>query len=410
MNRLAVYLNEQHVGWLDETEAFVRFTYLPHHVQAKGAALSYSLPVRTEPYEGAETEQYFSNLLPDDYVRTRIGEILKIPRENTFALLAAIGGDCAGAISFFPEGTAPETVRPSYRALADSESAQIISNLERRPLDVGEDGFRVSGAGAQDKLVACLKDGHVLLPLNGTPSTHILKPDIRNYPNSTLNEWYAMKLGERCGLNMASCDIVTLQGVRCYVTERYDREFVDGRVRRLHQEDFCQLLKVDPKRKYESVGGPGLVECFGLLREVGLSATDTLELLRRVVFNFLVGNGDAHGKNLSLLYRAGKSELAPMYDVMCTTVYPEVSKRMAMKIDGTYDFKWITRGKFLRFGSRVGIGEKLMIRTIDALVKRIRKAAPAMSAWCAKRHPSGIYGEIAEGIERRCRQIERLEA
>ena len=406
MNRLSVYLCDRLVGWLDEqTDSSLRFSYLPEYVQAGGTALSFALPVRENPYAGAETEAYFSNLLPDDYVRTRIGEILQIPRDNTFALLKAIGGDCAGAVAFYPEGVTPQTPAAEFRKLSDREAVRILSDLEKRPLDVGEEGVRISGAGAQDKLVACVRGRHVYLPLNGTPSTHIVKPDIRNYPNSVLNEWYSMQLAKACGLTAAKCGILRLQGSLYYVTERYDRETDGGEVRRLHQEDFCQILGVDPKRKYESVGGPGLVDCFALLRRLELSAKDTVEMLNRVFFNFLIGNGDAHGKNFSILYRDGKSFLAPLYDIMCTTVYRDVSKRMAMKIDGEYGFRWMTRGKFIRMGVRLGFGERLVVRTLDRMAARISAAAPRLAEKCRARHPSRIYDEIVEGIARRCAQV-----
>lgn len=405
MSRLAVYLCERPVGWLEEGTPFLRFSYLPDYVKERGDPLSFSLPVREEPFEDEGTESFFSNLLPDDYVRTRIGEMLQIPRDNTFALLHALGGDCAGAIAFYPEGVTPPTPLAEYRKLTDREAVQILSDLEKRPLDVGEEGVRISGAGAQDKLVACLRGGHVCLPLNGTPSTHILKPDIRNYPNSVLNEWFAMRLAGACGLKTAKCEILKLLGKCYYVTERYDRETVCGETQRLHQEDFCQILGVDPKHKYESVGGPGWADCFSLLRRLELSAADTVEMLNRLVFNFLVGNGDAHGKNFSILYQGGKRTLAPLYDVMCTTVYPEVAKRMAMKIDGEYGFKWMSYGKFIRMGEKLGLGERLVAGTLRRMVRRIGQAAPRLAEKCQARYPSRVYAEIVEGIRWRCEQV-----
>lgn len=406
MESLDVYLKGRKVGILQDTAKGLVFSYDADYVGAPASEpLSFSLPVCGVSYDGPEVETYFSNLLPDDYVRTRIGEILKIPRENTFALLAAIGGDCAGAIALYPSGRIPDQGQESFRPLKDEEAVRILADLEKRPLNVGDEGFRISGAGAQDKLVACVRQGHVWLPLNGTPSTHIIKPDIKNYPGSMLNEWFCMKLAAVCGHDVAACETLSLCGETYYVTSRYDRELVDGRTQRLHQEDFCQLLKIDPKHKYEAQGGPGLAECQELMKRLSLSAAEIVAFWNRVAFNFLIGNGDAHGKNFSVLYRNDRCELAPMYDLMSTTIYPEVGKRMAMKVDGEYAFKWMSLGKFCRQAEKIGMRASLMERILNHQAKQLLKKAPALVGRCHRQYPSSIYVQIAEGIMARCKQL-----
>ena len=311
MESLDVYLNDRKVGRLDDENGSLSFAYDAGYL-ADGVRepLSHALPLRREPYSHVSVEPVLSNLLPDDIIRTRLGEILQIPRENTFAFLKAIGGDCAGAVAFFPSGRTPAAdTAGEFRELSDDEAGAVLDNLEKRPLDIGEEGLRISGAGAQDKLIACIRDGRVLLPLNGTPSTHIIKTEIRNYPGSVENEWYSMSLAAACGLSVAESGIVVIGGRRRFVSTRYDRMQADGRVKRLHQEDFCQMLGIDPKRKYETLGGPGIVASFRLLRDLSVSAADTLEFIDRLIFNFLVGNGDAHGKNFSVLYKDGVATL-----------------------------------------------------------------------------------------------------
>ena len=155
----------------------------------------------------------------------------------------------------------------------------------------------------------------------------------------------------------------------------------------------------------EVLGGPGIVASFRLLRELSLPASDTLELLRRIIFNFLVGNGDAHGKNFSVLYHGRKSALAPMYDVMSTAVYPDVSKRMAMKIDGEYSFRWITRGKFMRMAETLGFSRKTMAKEIDRMSSRILGKAPKLAEKLNAGFPSGCYRRICEGIVKRASQV-----
>lgn len=407
MESLNVYLHGVRVGRLTEENGRMSFAYLPEYERTRSAEpLSHALPVRAETYAHADVEPFLSNLLPDDIIRTRLGAILQIPRENTFAFLKAIGGDCAGAVAFFPEGVSPEEDPGNYRQLSDEEAGRILENLESRPLDVGEEGFRISGSGAQDKLIACFSGEGVSLPLNGTPSTHIIKNALRDYPDSVENEWFTMRLAAACGLRVANCEIAVIGGKRRYVTVRYDRKIVEGRTVRLHQEDFCQMLKIDPRRKYEALGGPGILDCLSLLRSASMSARDTLEFLNRVVFNFLVGNGDAHGKNFSAIYDGRLPTLAPAYDLMSTAIYPEVGRRMAMKIDGEYEFRWISRGKFVRMGEKSGIGAKVMERTVDRMVKTIVREAPRLVRQCVRQWPSSCYDRIVAGVLARADQLQ----
>ena len=168
MESLDVYLNDRKVGRLDDENGSLSFAYDEGYL-ADGVRepLSHALPLRREPYSHVAVEPVLSNLLPDDIIRTRLGEILQIPRENTFAFLKAIGGDCAGAVAFFPSGRTPAAdTAGEFRELSDDEAGAVLDNLEKRPLDIGEEGLRISGAGAQDKLIACIRDGRVLLPLN----------------------------------------------------------------------------------------------------------------------------------------------------------------------------------------------------------------------------------------------------
>lgn len=410
MDSLIVYLNDIPVGRLTDDGKAMSFAYdRAYAADARNEPLSHAIPLSVEPFGPEVMEPFLSGLLPEDIIRTRLGRILQIPRDNTFAFLKAIGGDCAGAIAFYPEGVRPQSGEPRFRRLSDAEAGAILDALPKKPLSIGEDGFRISGAGAQDKLIACWKSGAVELPLDGTPSTHIIKTAIPDYPDSVENECYSMWLAKACGLNCAKCSIAVIGGRRRYVCERFDRIEESGRVRRLHQEDFCQLLHVDPKRKYESLGGPGIATSMSLMRELSLSAADTLEFLRRIVFAFLLGNGDAHGKNYSVLYRGRTAALSPMYDIMSTAVYPEVSARMAMKIDGEYAFKWITRAKFLRMAEKLGISPRTMDKEINRLQKCIEKCAPAVAERLSARFPSPCYGHIVDGILGRCAQLAKCE-
>ena len=407
MERLDVYLCDRLVGALERSERGVTFRYLPDYLSAGSpAVVSSTLPLSDRVYEERDVMAFFSNLLPDESVRQRIAEILKLSSEDTFGLLRMIGGDCAGAVAFWEPGKKPQRPEePVYRELSDAESDALLRNLGTRPLGIAEDFRGISGAGAQDKLIACLRTGRIFLPLHGTPSTHIIKPGIERFPESVYNEHFCMKLSSRCGFDTADCEILRVADVDYYVTRRFDRESSDGVVRRLHQEDFCQLLRCRPEVKYQDQGGPSVVECAKLLREMRLPGADMLSFVDRVVFNFLIGNGDAHGKNFSVLYHGNRPRLAPQYDLVCTAVYPSIAKKMAMKLDGKFEFRWVTSGKIVRTFERAGIGEKAVRDSIIRQVAAIRQALPGLLDEVNVRWPSPVYHDICQGIHARIRQL-----
>lgn len=407
MEFLNVFLHNRKVGTLQQDKGHLQFSYDEDYVTSPLAEpLSYRLPIRREPYADLPLSAFFSNLLPDEGIRVRIAEILGLSPENTFALLKEIGEDCAGAIAFYtPDKTPLAPGNPSYRSLSDQEAASILEHLPERPLNIGAQDFRISGAGAQDKLIACLKQNKLLLPLNGTPSTHIIKPGIERFPESVYNEFFCMKLATQCGIPAAKCDIITINNIPYYVTQRYDRQLKDGICLRLHQEDFCQLLGYAPTVKYEAEGGPGLLQCFELIRSMELQANDTIAFFKQVIFNFIIGNGDAHAKNFSVIYVNHKPQLAPAYDLLSTTVYPQLAPRMAMKIDGEYNFRWITPGKILRLTKKAGLSETIVKKCLADIKLKLDKQQSPLLQTSMTAHPAGIYHKIAQGIRQRLQQL-----
>ena len=408
MDKLDVYLCNRLAGALERADdGSLSFHYLTEYLDSGNAAvLSETLPLSPEPFGERDIAAFFSNLLPDESARRRIAEILRLPPEDTFSLLKILGCDCAGAIAFYPAGVAPrDPAEPSFRELDEREAAALLRDLSNRPLGIDEEFRGISAAGSQDKLIACVKDGKILLPLNGTPSTHIIKPGIERFPESVINEWFCMKLSKACGFNTADCDILRIDGEDFYVTTRYDRETLDGITQRLHQEDFCQLLKCRPEIKYQDQGGPSLAECAKLILDLRLPAADALDFVNRVIFNFLIGNGDAHGKNFSVLYRDKTPRLAPVYDALSTTVYPAIAKKMAMKFDGKYEFRWVTAGKIVQTFARAGIGEKTVRDAITRQCDKIREILHDFIDRAQTEHPSPILHDIAQGIHRRMKQL-----
>jgi serine/threonine-protein kinase HipA len=313
------------------------FAYGPEWLSDPEApAISISLPKRLEPFNRREARPFFAGLLPEEAQREAAARSLGVSAGNDFRLLEKLGGDVAGALTLWPEGEAPP--RPeglgAVEPLSDDRLVEILDTLPRRPLLAGEAGLRLSLAGAQPKLPVVLVNGRVALPAPGQPTSHILKPPIAGLPTTTENEAFAMRLAAAVGLGVAPVEPRRTEDRAYLLVTRYDRS-VDaaGAMRRLHQEDFCQALGVTPEHKYAAEGGPVFSEGFSLVRRACVQpAVAVLALLDAAIFNLLIGNADAHGKNYGLLYGPQGAELAPLYDLLSTVAYPQVHGKLAMKI------------------------------------------------------------------------------
>lgn len=367
-------------------------------------ALSWSLPLREAPFTQRECRGFFGGLLPEENNRKVIARILGISDKNDFAMLEQIGGECAGAISFFPEdehlpADDHSAIDNSYRELSEEELAQILRELPRRPLLAGEDGIRLSLAGAQDKIAVRLDDGMISIPRGSAPSSHVLKPAIAAYEGVVFNEAFSMALANACELNAARVQIGNANGIDYLLAERYDRIRNEaGNIQRRHQEDFCQALGIPSEIKYQSEGGPSLTKCFALIREASsVPARDLIALLDAVIFNLLIGNHDAHAKNFSLLYMPDHSiRFAPLYDLVCTVYYPALTDRMAMKIGGQRKSALVYPKDIERFAAKTGLGAAQVRARIPVLADKMLEKIPAIEK------PHRVSEDVAALIKARC--------
>lgn len=335
---LDVYLHDRKAGVLEQADdARLTFTYDRDYLATVALPISVSMPRREEAYGDAIARPYFSGLLPDERARRRLASALGVSRDNAFGLLEIIGGECAGALSLVPtDQSLPDPSGDSPEPLNEKRLGDVLALLRERPLLGGEQGVRLSLAGAQDKLAVCLIDDNIALPKDGRPTTHILKPFIEGLEGTVENEIFCMMLAARLGLNAPAVSKGSAGKTDFILVKRYDRiREKDGAIRKLHQEDFCQALSVPPELKYEEEGGPGIAHSQQLIqRATQRPAADRLKFQRMLIFHYLVGNTDAHAKNYALLYSQNSPDLAPLYDVVCTAAYPRLSKKMAMKIGG----------------------------------------------------------------------------
>lgn len=410
-DELDVFLNETRIGKLSETNGVMSFRYSPEFLNDSSAyPLSQSLPLKDMEFTDPVVENFFSNLLPDERMRNAIAMVLGTSPDNTFGLLKRIGADCAGAVSFYPAGNVPAALtKPVYRALSDSEAYAILDNLALCPLDAGDEGVRISGAGSQEKLVACVNAGTVSLPLYGTPSTHIIKPAITGIPDSVYNEFFCMKLAKICRIPVAECFILHLNEEDFYVVERFDRVKKNGVTYRLHQEDFCQVLNISPKLKYQEDGGPGIEECIEKMSQMHMPAMDRIHFIRLVIFNFLIGNCDAHAKNYAVLYRNGRPAFAPAYDLLSTMIYDNMSKCFAMKIGGENRMGQMTQSHFKTMAVKCNLNSKMILTELLELASMLPEKAKTLCGELNALHPSPVYERIVWEIGRLCSQILQCE-
>jgi len=390
VKRLSVYLNNISVGFLDfdKTGGFV-FEYDPLYIEQPSAyPLSCNLPLRREPYSGNAVRSFFVNILPEGDIRALIARISGISETNDMDLLEKIGGECAGAVSLMPPGGTP-SADTNYREITGIELDEMLSEKNSMPLLARHKELRLSLAGMQDKLPVFFNEERLCLPLGNSPSSHILKPDNRYFQGLIYNELFCQMLADSTGLNVPDVELFDTGKNRVYIIKRYDRIVHNGVLKRLHQEDFCQASGLMPEEKYEAEGGPGLAHCFSLIdRYSTRPAPDREQLLRWVIFNYLTGNADAHAKNISFLYRNGKPSLAPFYDLVCTMVWPHLSRKMSMKIGGENRFSWIRKRHWERFAGETGIKPSFVFDSIQEVSSLIESNAERVKAFIETRYGS----------------------
>ena len=382
--KLNVYFGNQKSGSLESTEnRGVIFNYDKNYLQNKNAVpLSASLPLQSEEFSQKQCIPFFSGLLPEEDSRKKIADYLHVSETSTLKLLEALGGECAGLISILPEENEVSQsdfyslTAVNYEPLEESRLKDFIEKMNTRPLMKADEKLRLSLAGAQEKLALAKLNGKWYLPLNGAPSTHILKPTrIGTLSTLAQNEYICMKLAKNFGLPVPEVDLLNIAGKDVFVVERYDRIKKEDSIQRLHQEDFCQALGIMSTSKYQNDGGPGIADIFGAIKKTcTVPALETQKFLRYVIFNYLIGNCDSHGKNYSLLYKNRTTELAPLYDAVSTVIYPGLTDKLSMKIGKHYEIQKVTKEDFSLLAENLDIKSSVVSKIFDDFGSKSSKA------------------------------------
>ena len=395
---LAIWLAETKVALVEQERGKLRLTYTQDALDRfplGSPLLSLSLPLTPRRYPEGVVRAFLEGLLPEGDARRAVADDFDLLASDTFGLVRTLGRDCAGALVIQPDDEQPPPQPTTMTAdpLNEADVAVLVRNLRSAPLGVSGD-VRISLAGMQEKLLLTrMPDGSWGRPVAGTPSTHILKPEHASYPNTVENEAFCMRMAKHLGLPVAGVETTTIGGRRLIVVDRYDRVVLsDGRVARLHQEDFCQALGIHPKKKYQDGGGPSLQRLGETLQAA--TGPDSLEmLLRGLTLNVVIANGDAHGKNFSLLHtQAGALELAPFYDLMSTLSYGD--NRLAMHVDEVRRTDRVTANRIVNEATKWGMSRRRASEVVEDLLARARDAAEA-----ARQETEDVPASVLETVE-----------
>ena len=368
---LSVRLHGLQVGVLRLVNGKMEFTY-DENAQKP---ISLSLPLQKEPFKEKVCRAFFGGLLPENpNMRELLAKKYNINVNDDFKLLKEIGRDCAGALSFH-EMTEPQKsyqmLKIEGSILSDEELTKYLEELPYRPYL----GKRLSLAGAQEKTAVCVINGKIALPNDDIPTTHIIKTALPKYVQSIQNEYICMKAAKEIGLEVAEVEIRKVGEIEFLLVERFDRKYSNNlECERILQEDFAQSLGVQARDKYKVT----FKDCLKVLNQTATPANSKLRFVRQVIFNYLIGNTDAHAKNFSVYLTNDGITLTPAYDLLCSSIY-DCDQRIAMKIGKARYYSDVTEKDWEIFAQDLDISHKLvqaeLERQKDYLPKIVEKLA-----------------------------------
>ena len=396
--KLAVYRNDELVGSLID-ESPIKFVYDSIWRNNHQESISPNIDSSNAEHSGQAVETYFENLLPEAGIRDLLK--LKFQVTTTFGLLSVIGGDTASDLTIMPENEAPK--EPQYQAITWQDIADQFNQQKGAIRNIQEqDGLKISLAGAQKKLSVCIdSNGNPLLPLGNSPSTYIVKPDIQGVEGvwaSAVNETFVMTLAAKLALGVAEAIYQPI--AKACIIKRYDRLLdANGRIKRLHQLDLCQLDAKPSTVKYESDGGPSLRRCRELLSQSGVNAADTKRFIQWIFFNLYVGNHDSHAKNLSIFFTPQNGvRLTPFYDLLSTSLYPGLSRKFAFNIGGESKPASINRDQINAMSALLGFKPTYVLNIAEEISTDLLELLDGVSVEINKMVSVGTEKTIVERL------------
>lgn len=380
MKSLNVFYESELVGVLSEdNEERLSFKYSESWLKTPNSfPLSIALKLTDELYGHLPTKAFFENLLPEGGVKESLEAHSETNIKGEFDFLKIYGEDCAGAFIITPKNEISKKIDQNLKKVITLETlySYLKQNKSLTDAIVNNEGGHFSLAGAQDKIPVIIEDNKIFIPLGNIPTSDIIKPYVR-YFNSTkdspYNEYFCMKLAGVAGLNVPDVDIIEGE-YPLYIVRRFDRIEVDGGIKRIHQQDFCQARGITSAKKYESDGGPTFASNYALVREVSVAPIlDLNQLLMWFWFNLVIGNNDCHSKNLAFLQTPKGLRLSPFYDLLSTTIYKEITSKFSYGIGKQMHWYKLSDKNLNLLATEIGISDIAIKNPAIKLFKELDK-------------------------------------
>ncbi|WP_320128790.1 type II toxin-antitoxin system HipA family toxin [uncultured Sphaerochaeta sp.] len=431
--KLFVYMNGLFVGTWEQAPSLLQsFTYDQTWLNnPKGRAISLSLPLSEITYKGIYVSSFFENLLPEsETVKKKLQIRFKTSSTRSFELLEHIGRDCVGALQILPQPIKTSSVPPEIGGtiVNEQEIANIlrdIRGLELKGETVSLRDFRISVAGAQEKTAFLKYQGQWMIPKGTTPTTHIFKLpigkiyDFIDFSDSIENEWLSCQIMHHFGIPVCKSDIYNFEEQKVLVVERFDRQWSQDQKQliRLPQEDLCQALGYPSDQKYQSDGGPGILEIMKLLQGSNRAEEDRILFFKTQVLFYLMAAPDGHAKNFSLtLGPKGSFHLTPLYDIM--SVYPLFKKtssslnpkrlKIAMGVYGKnihYTWNSIARRHWIETGHKAGLSQQKVEDILQEIISQVPSVIEATYKSIPPSFPISIVDAICRGMEKTAKKL-----
>ena len=393
-HRLCVLDADARVGAIDydSLEEQFSFEYDPQWLKGEGAyPLSPHLPLHGAPAASSTVRRFIENLLPEGRALDIVSTTHQVSRNNIFGLIRELGRETSGALSFLSEGVLPQSKAASRREIAREELKRRIDERAQVPFSVWDGRVRMSIAGYQDKLPVYMEEDRIYLVEGPLASTHILKPEPAEarLPMLVANEHYCMRVAQRLGLPAARVAILRLPDP-LLVVERFDRLPLPGRVHRIHIIDACQALDLPVAYKYERNFGSGtdvrhirdgvsFERLFSIARYTTRKAVALQTLARWAIFQYLIGNTDAHGKNVSFFSRPDGLAVAPFYDMVSAVQYEGLDRELAMAYGDEFRLDDVSPFALADFAKRAGLKRSFLAREMVRMARAAQAAAPTQA-------------------------------
>lgn len=377
--RLLVLLSGEPAGFLEREGAGLdpTFSYTSDYVARGEVALSAQLPIRSGVHAAQKVRPYLFGLLPEnDRARAAWSDRLGVDAEDAFGILAAMGWDCPGAVQFCREEDLDALAKRAdeLELIDEATIAGRIRGLagDEASWTMPEEHWSLGGQQEKFALTRLDEDGPWYAAHGSAATTHIVKPGIRALHHQALVEHLTMAAAAALGVAMASSAFLRFEDQWAIVVDRFDRDIDDGRIVRVHQEDFAQACGRMPTNKYESRNGPRLTDMMRVVtRESTSLPDDRLALADFIAINLVAGAPDGHAKNVSLLRAPGYVAVAPLYDLATGLAYDarNVERSVAVSIGGERLVSRIRRRQWEKAAQTLRLDAELLVDRVAVLAE-----------------------------------------